>query len=272
MLCWAIRQSLAKTAKFSRTSDKFVRQLTLWRPVRHPLPNRYSDYGRPEAGVDRLNPRPKADIDHLQTERLIRHYRGMTRADSPPPSDSDLTIKRYSPWRGSLIPNWVLFGAWIGITIWLAPKAIAQGALLLCGVFALIDALLFTCLVYWSTVRIAIDGRAIVRTWLWGRRVVVLEDIGQMSLFQAKDSLVLHIRYGQKQSMSLTSNAFDKQDVRRMHRDILVALGFRSEPMWPTNPGYFGRLDIAQMLRYKRFQEEASEGETTKNAGSVPER
>jgi hypothetical protein len=141
-------------------------------------------------------------------------------------------------------------------------KSVCAGTLIALGGVALIDALLFTCAVYWSTVRVAIDERVLVRTWLWNRRVVVLQDICQLSLLSGKDTLMLLIRYGKRQSISLTSNAFDKQDVRRMHRDILVNLGFDSEPMWPTNPGYFGRLDIAQMLRYRRFQREASVDET----------
>ena len=110
---------------------------------------------------------------------------------------------------------------------------------------------------YVSTVRVAIDARSIVRTWLCGRRLVVWEDIRQLGLSQYKGSVSLVIRQKKKRLMSLSSDTFDWQDIRCMHRDILLALGLDTQPMWPASPRYLGFLDVEQVLRYKRFLAEA---------------
>ncbi len=91
----------------------------------------------------------------------------------------------------------------------------------------------------------------------------MLEDIAQLGLVQYKGTLSLLIRKSRWRQLSLSSDTFDWQDVRCMHRDILMALGLDTEPMWPTAPRWLGTLDVAAVLRFRRFQAEmqGSDGE-----------
>jgi hypothetical protein len=127
---------------------------------------------------------------------------------------------------------------------------------LLAGIFVLGAAVAIVGAVYVATVRVVIDDRTFVRTWLVGRRVIVLEDIAQLGLVQYKGTVSLFISKSRWRQLSLSSDVFDLQDVRYMHRDILLALGLDTEPMWPTAPRWLGMLDVAGVLNYRRFQAE----------------
>jgi len=125
----------------------------------------------------------------------------------------------------------------------------------------LIAVLMVIGLIYALTVRVAIDARTITRSWLAGRRVVVLENIGELGFDQSvKGGPSLVIRGKKKRSvnlLTLSSDIFELQDIRCMHRDILLALGLDDdEPMW--HGGSLGYLDVQQVLRYKRFKEDAA--------------
>jgi hypothetical protein len=132
---------------------------------------------------------------------------------------------------------------------------------LLAGLFAFGTAVAITGVAYVATVRVVIDDRAFASTWLVGRRVIVLEDIAQLGLVQYKGTVSLLIRKSRWRQLSLSSDAFDWQDVRCMHRDILLALSLDTEPMWPTAPRWLGMLDVAAVLRYRRFQAEMQESD-----------
>lgn len=176
---------------------------------------------------------------------------------SPPTHVADEKHYRSAPHAYGLTV--VMLWAGIGGMLWLARDLAGQGRWPAAGVFFLVAGLLAIGLVYVSTVRVAIDARTIVRTWLGGRRLIVLEDTARLGLWQYKGTLSLTIRDTKKRSIRLTSDTFDWQDIRCMHRDILLALGLDSEPMWPQSPRYLGFLDVEQVLRYKRSQVESSE-------------
>jgi hypothetical protein len=169
----------------------------------------------------------------------------------------DTGVKHYRPTALTRMRNVVMLAGGIGVMLWLARNAAdmerwrAVGGLLLIAVFMAVG------LAYVSTVRVAIDARSVVRTWLGGRRLIVLDEIRQLGLSQYKGSVSLVIQQKKKRLMSLSSNTFDWQDIRCMHRDILLALGLDNQPMWPRSPDYLGFVDVEQVLRYKRFLAEA---------------
>jgi hypothetical protein len=169
------------------------------------------------------------------------------------PATPDDGVKHYRPTSLTRRLNVVMLAGGVGVMLWLARNAadmerwLAVGGLLLVAVFMAVG------VAYVSTVRVAIDARSIVRTWLCGRRLVVWEDIRQLGLSQYKGSVSLVIRQKKKRFMSLSSDTFDWQDIRCMHRDILLALGLDTQPMWPASPRYLGFVDVEQVLRYKRF-------------------
>lgn len=175
---------------------------------------------------------------------------------SPPTPDTGVKHYRPAAYVGRL--NVVMLLAGIGFMLWLARNAADQTRWLATGVLLLVAVLMVAGLAYVSTVRVAIDARTVTRTWLGGRRLIVLEDIRQLGLSQYKGTVSLVIRHRTKRGMTLTSDTFDWQDIRCMHRDILLALGLDSEPMWPQSPRYLGFVDVEQVLRYKRFQAEVS--------------
>jgi hypothetical protein len=164
--------------------------------------------------------------------------------------------KQYSPCPQTRLLNTLALLLCGGVALWMAWRGLGNHHPLLAGVVALGAVLAITGVAYVTTVRVVIDDRTLVRTWLMGRRVIVLEDIAQLGLVQYKGTVSLLIRKSRWRQLSLSSDAFDWQDVRCMHRDILLALGLDTEPMWPTVPRWLGMLDVAAVLSYRRFQAE----------------
>jgi len=162
--------------------------------------------------------------------------------------------KHYSPGSQTRLLNALTLLVCGGGALWMAWQGLGNHHPLLAGVVALGALAAIISLAYLATVRIVIDDRTLVRTWLVGRRVIVLEDIAQLGLVQYKGTVSLLIRTSRWRQLSLSSDAFDWQDVRCMHRDILLALGLDTEPMWPTAPRWLGMLDVAAVLSYRRFQ------------------
>ncbi|RDI96869.1 hypothetical protein DVT68_19265 [Dyella solisilvae] len=164
--------------------------------------------------------------------------------------------KHYSPRPQSRLLNTLALLVCGGVALWGAWRGLGNHHPLLAGLFALGAVVAITGLAYVATVRVVIDDRTFVRTWLLGRRVIVLEDIAQLGLVQYKGTVSLLVRRSRWRQLSLSSDTFDWQDVRCMHRDILLALGLDTEPMWPTAPRWLGMLDVAAVLSYRRFQAE----------------
>jgi hypothetical protein len=173
------------------------------------------------------------------------------------PVTPDTGVKRYRPTSVTRRLNVVMLAGAIGVMLWLAKNASDLQRWFSVVGLLLIAFFMAALLAYVSTVRVAIDARSIVRTWLGGRRVIVLEDIAKLGLSQYKGSVSLVIRPRKKRRMSLSSDTFDWQDIRCMHRDILLALRLDDQPMWPQSPRFIGFLDVEQVLRYRRFLAEA---------------
>jgi hypothetical protein len=174
--------------------------------------------------------------------------------------------KHYSPRPLTRLLNTLALLLCGGVALWWAWRVLGNHHPLLAGIFVLGAAVAITGMVYVATVSVVIDDRTFARTWLAGRRVIVLEDIAQLGLVQYKGTVSLFISKSRWRQLSLGSDVFDLQDVRYMHRDILLALGLDTEPMWPTAPRWLGMLDVAGVLNYRRFQAEMR----GTDGGSVP--
>jgi hypothetical protein len=174
------------------------------------------------------------------------------------PAAPDTKVRLYHPTSAGCWRNIIILTVGVGGALWFARNTADHTHWLATGAWVLAAVLMVTGLVYVLTVRVAIDARTITRTWLGGRRTIVLEEIGQLGLSQYKRTVSLVIRQRRKRFMALTSDTFDWQDIRCMHRDILLALGLDTQPMWPGSPRHVGSLDVEQVLRYKRFQAEMS--------------
>ncbi|MGC1551116.1 MAG: hypothetical protein WA777_21540 [Rhodanobacter sp.] len=168
----------------------------------------------------------------------------------------DTGSKYYSPCPQTRLLNTLALLVCGGMALWWAWRGLGNHHPLLASIFALGAVVAIVGVVYVVTVRVVIDDRTLVRAWLVGRRVIVLDDIAQLGLVQYKGTVSLLIRKSRWRQLSLSSDAFDWQDVRCMHRDILLALGLDTEPMWPTAPRWLGMLDVAAVLSYRRFQAE----------------
>jgi hypothetical protein len=175
------------------------------------------------------------------------------------PGGSDTKNKHYSPYPQTRVLNALALLVYAGMLLWWAWRGLGNHHPLLAGVFVLGAAALIAGMPYVATVRVLIDDRTLVRTWLLGRQVIVLETIAQLGLVQYKGTVSLSIWKSRWRHLSLSSNTFDWQDVRCMHRDILLALGLDTQPMWPTAPRWLGKLDVAAVLRYRRFQSKMQE-------------
>jgi hypothetical protein len=177
----------------------------------------------------------------------------------------DTGSKRYNPRSQARLLNTLVLLVCGGMALWGAWRGLGNHHPLLAGASALAAAVAVAGLAYVATVRVVIDNRTLVRTWLIGRRVIMLEDIARLGLVQYKGTVSLVIRTSRWRQLSLSSDTFDWQDVRCMHRDILLALGLDTEPMWPAAPRWLGMLDVAAVLRYRRFQAEMLAGELCAN-------
>jgi hypothetical protein len=169
--------------------------------------------------------------------------------------------KHYSPCPQTRLLNTLALLVCSGGALWMAWRGLGNHHPLLAGIFVLGAAVAIASVAFMATVRVVIDDRALIRTWLAGRRVIVLEDIAQLGLVRYKGTVSLIIRKSRWRQLSLSSDAFDWQDVRCMHRDILLALGLDTEPMWPTAPRWLGMLEVAAVLSYRRFQGEMQESD-----------
>jgi len=139
--------------------------------------------------------------------------------------------------------------------MWVAAGLILQGHYLVGTVLATAGALAVVGLVFLLTMRVETDDRSVTRSWLFGRTIVPVDEITRLVWGGSRGTIILTIRYGKKSFIQLPSNVLAREDLRKIHSDVLAgalaAHGLEGAPLWPLFSEQVGYVDIDEMLKMK---------------------
>ncbi|MET3653975.1 hypothetical protein [Dyella japonica] len=135
-------------------------------------------------------------------------------------------------------------------------KAIGQVPLLLSCAFVAAGGAIARQVLFDLTMRVDMDAHSITRSWQFGSVVVPIDKIHRLSWGGARGSLVLSIHYGAKRFIQISSNVLTKDELRKIHKDLLAAAiaahGLEGTPLRPLFSEQVGYIDIDEMIAMKR--------------------
>lgn len=134
------------------------------------------------------------------------------------------------------------------LCFWVAMSVVLKGHVFICAAFIVMGVLLSMRLAYGLSMRVDMDTKSIVRTWLFGRTIVPIDNIHRLSWGGGRGNVFLSIHYGKKHSIQLGSTELAKEELREIQRDILSFRGLEGEPLWPRMAEY---VDIDKMIEQK---------------------
>lgn len=156
--------------------------------------------------------------------------------------------KHYAPSMRSRLSGLVVVVPGSTLCFWVGVSLALQWHVFVGVVYVVLGMLLILRLLYGLTMRVDMDTKSIMRTWLLGRRIVPIDDIHRLSWGGGRGQLLLGIHYGKKRHIQLGSTELTKEELREMQRDILAIRGLEGEPLWPRMTEY---VDIDKMIERK---------------------
>lgn len=139
--------------------------------------------------------------------------------------------------------------------IWVAAGLSTQGHYLVGTAFAIAGALAAAVLVFNLTMRVEVGEHSITRSWLFGSTVVPADEITRLCWGGSRGTSILTIKYGKKSFIQLPSNALTREDLRKIHKDVLAgalaAHGLEGMPLRPLFSEQVGYVDIDEMIKMK---------------------
>jgi hypothetical protein len=115
-------------------------------------------------------------------------------------------------------------------------------------IFEVVAVLLSIWLIFMLTTRVDMNDRSIVRSWLFGRKVVPIEDITKLQWGGARGQTILTVMYGKRRFIGLSSIVVSRENLLGMQKDILALHGLEGESLWPPMAPY---VDIQKMTELK---------------------
>jgi hypothetical protein len=139
--------------------------------------------------------------------------------------------------------------------IWVAAGLIIQGHYLAGTVFATAAAVAAVTLVFNLTMRVEVGEHSITRSWLFGSTVVPVDEITRLGWGGSRGTSILTIKYGKKSFIQLPSNALTREELHKIHKDVLAealaAHGLEGAPLRPLFSEQVGYVDIDEMIKMK---------------------
>jgi len=142
------------------------------------------------------------------------------------------------------LPGAVLF-------VWAGVKGVSQAPVFVACALIALGIVLAIKILFDLTLCVEIDAHSITRSWLFGRRVVPINEIHRLSWGGSRGVLVLIIHYGAKRTIQIPSSSIAKGELRALHDGVLTALGLEGIPLRPRFAEYVGYVDIDEMLKMK---------------------
>lgn len=119
---------------------------------------------------------------------------------------------------------------------------IAGAAFLLAGI------LIFAWLAFALSAQVTMDDTTIVRSSIYGRTLVPIADIHRLTWGGARGVRTLIIAFGTKRFIMISSQTVTRDQLQKIHDDILDARGLAGRTLWPPYAGY---ADVDEMVRQK---------------------
>jgi hypothetical protein len=164
-------------------------------------------------------------------------------------------INAYWPGPSSRLVAFVFVVPGIALFIWAAVDLIIQGHYLAGAAFATAGVLAAVALVFLLTMRVEMDDRSITRSWLFGRTVVPVDEVTRLGWGGSRGTSILTIKYGKKSFIQLSSNALTREELHKIHKDVLAealaAHGLEGAPLRPLFSEQVGYVDIDEMIKMK---------------------
>jgi len=134
-------------------------------------------------------------------------------------------------------------------------KGIGQIPVLLSCAFVALGLAVARQILFDLTMRVDMDAHSITRSWLLGSVVIPIDEIHRLSWGGARGVLILSIHYGAKRFIQISSNALTKDELRKIHKDVLAevitAHGLEGSPLRPLFSEQVGYVDIDEMIAMK---------------------
>jgi len=156
--------------------------------------------------------------------------------------------EHYAPSTRSRLSALVIIVPGSTLCFWAGVSLTLQGHVFVGAAFVLLGILLILRLVYGLTMRVDMNAKSIIRSWLFGRRAVPIYDIHRLSWGGGRGQLFLSIHYDKKCCIQLGSTELAKEELRKIQLDILAIRGLEGEPLWPRMAEY---VDIDKMIERK---------------------
>lgn len=118
--------------------------------------------------------------------------------------------------------------------------------------FLMLAMLLTVFLVFHLTVRVDIDNHSVMRSWLFGRTVVPMEEITRLRWTRSRGAIILTIRYGKKSFIQLSNYAFTELELQGIQNEVIAARGLEGQALTPMYGGQMGDVDLAKMSEFKQ--------------------
>jgi hypothetical protein len=114
--------------------------------------------------------------------------------------------------------------------------------------FLLAGILIAVWLAFSLSTQVVMDGTTIVRSSIYGSTVVPIADIHRLTWGGARGVRTLIIAFGTKRFIMISSQVVTRDQLQRIHDDILDARGLAGRAPWPPYAGY---ADVDEMVRQK---------------------
>ncbi|HEX7815059.1 hypothetical protein [Dyella sp.] len=103
-------------------------------------------------------------------------------------------------------------------------------------------------LVYEMTMCVEMDGRLIKRTWKFGKKIVIFDDIYRISWGGGRGILILSIHYKNNRSIQFGSDEIEKSGLHYIYEHIMASLELDGEDPWPRMVNY---VNVKEMIKRK---------------------
>jgi hypothetical protein len=99
-------------------------------------------------------------------------------------------------------------------------------------------------LVFQLTIRVEMDEQTILRSWMFGRTIVPVQEISRLDWGGSKGQQILTIRF-KKRWIQLSSLSITRSELQEIQHDILLFRGLDGQALWPPMAPY---VDINNMV------------------------
>lgn len=159
--------------------------------------------------------------------------------------------KSYAPASTSRFVTLLIGLPGTALFLWVGVEAVGQAPFVVAFALVAVGIALARQVLFDLTMHVDMDAHSITRSWLFGSKIVPVDEIHRLSWGGARGVLVLTIHYGAKRSIQISSSSLEKNELREIYRDVLAARGLEGVPLMPRFAEYVGYVDVDETLKMK---------------------